>query len=231
MFNNRGGWGDRGGWRGNGCSSRGGGRGNFGNQFGAGFRGGSGWGTFRGGVQGMGFSGHQRGFNNRGFFSGDDSTFRGKGNGRGTRSRRGNFSAGDQSLRNFGMNNIEEFGPQGCLDRVKGEPSFQQNDQHLHSSMNSSNLQDEEKINQSPDISSSTASPEKTVQPTASSLIHADSCVPLRSLSSTSPSQKPIGETANAPSRRGVVKCEPCDVGIVGAEVRFVKFRPMVLPE
>ena len=229
MFNDRGGWGNKGGWRGNGCPPRAAGRGNFRNQFDQGFSGGIGGSIFRGGAQAMGFSLPKRGFSNRGFPA-DAPTFRGRGYGKETRTRRGSFSAGDQSLRKFGMGNIEGGDAQADLDRVKDKSSFQQSAQSFNDcSVNSSNLITEEKVNQSPDISSSTASPEKRAQSTAGSSILADSYISLQSLSSLSPSQRPTIETATAASNTGVIKYEPCDVGIVGAEVRFYSYQANII--
>ena len=225
MFNNRGGWVDRGGWRGNSGTPVGSGRWNNRNQYGTSFRGRNDRGMSR--ARGMGFNEQGRGSYSRGFSIDDNFKFRGRGNRRVTSNNiSGNWSAGDRSLRNLTRNNIEEFDNQSLLTTVKhepvAEPLFQTND----SSFSSTNIPNEEPINQSPDISSSTEPPKKLNHPTARSSSILDANVQRHAPSSNQSSYNLLHNAASAHSKSGVVRCEPCGVGIVGETVSWINPYP-----
>ena len=226
MFNNREGWMERGSRRGYSGSNGLGERGNAGNRH-RGFRGSGAKGEFRG--RGMGFGGNNRGFRGRDSFSGGTSNSAN----RGYRSNREatsvgtiGYSAGDQTLLNFTGNNKNESNSQVQHQRMLSE-SLNNFSSHLSNSncnehphfSNTNN----EVINQSPDISSSTTSPIKVNQRNYSSLPHSGTNV-HQLIPSTSSSNIDSGSNLNSSSQPGVIRCEPCDVGIVGEAVSFTKY-------
>ena len=207
MFNNQGGFGDRGGWRGNYSRGSGGNRGNFINQSG------NGRGMPWVGSRDMTFNGPFRGSrNNRGPFQNRGTNFRG----RGTRRGGSNWSLGDQMLQNMGQSNYQGCGPEGNYSAIKPHAEFP-SQPPISSPLTSSNQnKSSEQLHQSPDISSSTTF-----------------SVPLEvpnhpNVDSSPMSSEPLSSTycANTSSQSGVTKCEPCGVSLVGSEVSYAYFVP-----
>ena len=227
MFNNCGGWLDRGAWRGNSGTPVRGGRGNIRNPYGTGFRGRNDRAMAR--PRGMGYNGQGLAAYGRGFSIDDNFKFRGRGNRQITTNNvSGNWSAGDQTLRNLTRNNMEKFDNPSLLTTKKhepeAEPSFQTND----SSYSSTNISNEQPLNQSPDISSSTEPPEKLTPPTSSSSSILNINMLRHVPSSNQSSYNLLHNVVNNHSKSGVVKCEPCGVGIVGETVSWINLYPGV---
>ena len=221
MFNNRGGWGDRGNWRGFKDPRGGVGRGNIGNQRGRDFRNSSFRGDFRG--RGNGFEGRYRGFH-RDNLSGNFSPYRGRGYGHNyTKNDRNiNFSAGDQSLHNFPGNNAENLISQESCHGMKKEPLDQSpilaNNSTVQNSPANGFDTNIDPLNQSPDISSSTSFVKlPDGNNSALSNINSD----LQTIPFNTSNYNEMGNTQNTNSKSGVNRCEPCNVGIVGETVSF----------
>ena len=227
MFNNRGGWMERGSQRGYRGSHGFGPRGNAENRH-RGFRGSGAKGEFRG--RGMGFGGHNRGFRGRDTPSGGTSNPAI----RGYRSNRDatsvgtiSYSAGDQTLMNFTGNNTNESNSQAQQRMMSNETL---NSLSLHLSKSNCNepahfsKTNNDVVNQSPDISSSTTSPIKPNPIHDSFLPHSVTNV-HQIIPSTSSSNIDAGSNLNSCSQTGAIRCEPLDVGIVGEAVSSINNR------
>ena len=220
MFNNRGGWTDRGNWRGHNGPQGNNGRGNIGNAHGRGFRGSYSRGNFKSGR--TGFGGPNRRVHGRGSFYGSSKSRDRNYSRDGLNDRSINYSAGDQSLYHFTGEKVEDpYITQNQLPRMSdtnlNQSSIHVERSNVNEAANFSNTS-KEIINQSPDISSSTTSPIKQSQPDHSSSEIADikekiQTVPLN------PSRNSHMEIMTNSSKSIVLKCEPCDVGIVGEAV------------